>query len=101
MCINSTSCPLFLQYDNENTRSTRNTRNTATGGPPGMEQRGDKPRNPSPGTLASSKASSTAVDQQPYETSHKSPHDYLREAGSAEKVRDRNAKSLLMDMFGM
>jgi hypothetical protein len=32
---------------------------------------------------------------------HKGPHEYLAEAGSAENVRNRNAKTLLMDMFGM
>lgn len=87
-----------MKYDNENTRSTRNARNTTAGGSAATEQR-DNPRNSS---AAPSKISSTvAVDQRQYETTHKGPHIYLAEAGSAEKVRNRNAKSLLMDMFGM
>ena len=94
----------FQKYDNEITRSTRNARNTATGGPVVTEQR-DKPRNQSPGAVSSSKTSSSAaaaVDhQRQFETAHKGPHRYLFEAGSAEKVRNRNAKTLLLDMFGM
>lgn len=68
------------------------------GGSAATEQR-DKPRNSS---AAPSKISSTTtVDQRQSETANKAPHIYLRECGSAEKVRNRNAKSLLMDMFGM
>ena len=63
-----------------------------------MEQR-DKPRNPS--AVPSKTSTSTAVDQRQHETVHKGPHYYLAVAGSAENVRNRNAKSLLMDIFGM
>lgn len=32
---------------------------------------------------------------------HRSPADYLKSLGSAEKVRERNTKHLLMDFFGL
>lgn len=77
----------LVQYDHEITRSTRSARPTAP------EQR-DKPRGPS---AASSKPPDFMNDS----TVHKGPHQILAAAGSAEKVRNRNAKSLLMDFFGM
>ena len=80
----------FKQYDHEITRSTRNSRTS------GSDLRDiGKSRGPSPGTTTS-KSPDIRND-----TAHKGPHQILAAAGSAEKVRNRNAKSLLMDFFGL
>lgn len=85
---------LQRKYDNEITRSTRNARSAATTGP-NEGARDNKPRNSSP--KDTSAKTTTVAD----ETVHKGPHQILAAVGSAEKVRNRNAKSLLMDIFGM
>jgi hypothetical protein len=81
----------LVQYDHEVTRSTRNARGTE---PPPPSQR-EKPRGPSPGT------STTKSPDLRHSGAHKGPHEFLVAAGSVEKVRNRNAQSLLMDFCGM
>jgi hypothetical protein len=105
---------ICAQYDNEPTRSTRNARNhLTTTEPPAAATRDPPPpppnhlksrHSPKPNTLHQNKTDpppSLRGSGGNNNMIHKGPHNFIAEVGSAERVRHRNAQSLLMDMFGM